>query len=170
MLDQLRPGGVPAFRSPKFVFAHIISPHPPFVLGSQGEAVHRADTDLAGYRDQVLFLNRQLETILPALIAASDPPPIIILQADHGRGGPSMWERMAILNALYLPGVGEQLLYPEISPVNTFRVIFNAYFDADYTLLEDTSYHSTYQAIYRFELVPETRLGCWGNLGAEEDV
>ena len=44
---------------------------------------------------------------------------------------------MRILNAYYLPADGEQLLYESISPVNTFRFVFNQYFDAGFPLLDD---------------------------------
>jgi len=47
-----------------------------------------------------------------------------------------------ILNAYHLPGDGNSQLYDSISPVNTFRVIFNQYFGADLKLLEDRSYYS----------------------------
>ena len=46
-------------------------------------------------------------------------------------------ERHAILNAYYLPGDGSKKLYPSISPVNTFRVVFSHYFGADLDLLPD---------------------------------
>ena len=42
-----------------------------------------------------------------------------------------------VLNAVYLPNNGEALLYDSISPANTFRVIFNHYFDTNFDLLED---------------------------------
>ena len=48
---------------------------------------------------------------------------------------------MKILNAYFLPGNGKQLLYESITPVNSFRIVFNHYFDADYELLEDKSYY-----------------------------
>ena len=47
---------------------------------------------------------------------------------------------MGILNAYHLPNGGNSLLYPSVSPVNTFRVIFNYYLGADFDLLEDRSY------------------------------
>ena len=50
-LDQL--GRLPAMPGPKFVFAHIVSPHKPFVFGSQGEVVEQVDDEITGYRDQV---------------------------------------------------------------------------------------------------------------------
>lgn len=67
---------------------------------------------------------------------------------------------MAILNAYYLPGADPASLYAAISPVNTFRVIFNQYFGGNYPMLEDVSYYSTYQAPYNFTIVPEVRPGC----------
>ena len=63
---------------------------------------------------------------------------IIIIQADHGflySGA-----EVQILNAYYLPDGGEQKLYPTITPVNTFRVIFDQYFGAHLALLPDKSY------------------------------
>jgi hypothetical protein len=41
-------------------------------------------------------------------------------------------------------------LYEEITPVNTFRLIFNAYLGTDLELLEDRSYYSTWAHPYRF--------------------
>jgi hypothetical protein len=61
---------------------------------------------------------------------------------------------MKILNAYYLPEGGGQEIYPEISPVNTFRVVFNRYFGGDLPLLEDRSYFSPVEHIFRFEEVP----------------
>ena len=35
---------------------------------------------------------------------------------------------------------GEQVLYDSVTPVNTFRLIFNYYFNTDLPLLEDKMY------------------------------
>ena len=51
-------------------------------------------------------------------------------------------ERMGILNLFYLKGECEDLLYDSISPVNTFRLIFNCYFKTDYELLDDLSFYN----------------------------
>ena len=45
-------------------------------------------------------------------------------------------------NAYYLPNKGSDMLYKSITPVNTFRVIFNHYFKTRYELLEDKNYFS----------------------------
>jgi hypothetical protein len=75
---------------------------------------------------------------------------VIILQGDHGIGD-VMKNKMSILNAYYLPGGGDEGLYPTISPVNTFRVVFNEYFGEQYGLLEDKSFYSTGKI---FDLAP----------------
>ena len=67
---------------------------------------------------------------------------------------------MDILNAYYLPGADPPPCMPQISPVNTFRVIFNQYFGGHYPLLEDVSYLSGYDSPYNFEIIPNTRPGC----------
>jgi hypothetical protein len=54
-----------------------------------------------------------------------------------------LWERTPILNAYYLPEGGERLLYPSISPVNSFRVVLNAYFGAELPLLPDNTYFTS---------------------------
>ena len=161
----------------KFVFAHIVSPHMPFVFGKNGERTnldhsifdkivprHRWMGDLAPlyrdyYRKQVIFLNKKVRHMIDAILANSSEPPIIILQADHGPASmldqesmerTNLKERMTILNAYYLPGGGDKKLYPSISPVNTFRIIFNHYFKTNYPLLEDKSYFSTKSQTYNF--------------------
>ena len=48
---------------------------------------------------------------------------------------------MPILDAYYVSDEARADLYPEITPVNSFRVLFNHYFDADYPYLEDLSYY-----------------------------
>ena len=157
-LDQL--GKLPTVPGPKFIFAHIVSPHKPFVFGSQGEIVKQEKDDIIGYRDQVAYLNSRLIPLLRKIISNSSTPPIIILQGDHGGLDTSEQERMAILNAYYLPEDGNQLLYENISPVNTFRLVFNHYFGTRYDLQEDISYFSSYQYPYQYTVIPNARSGC----------
>ena len=164
--------------SPLFVFAHIIAPHPPFVFGEDGEPVKpgkkwpsfldgsdiivdpkdRAEY-IEGYKKQLTFVNKKVEETIDSILSKSPRPPIIILQADHGAGSMTDWkdidktnlkERMSIFNAYYLPHGGDEDLYPDITPVNTFRIIFNHYFGTIYELLEDESYYSDHKHPYKF--------------------
>jgi hypothetical protein len=67
---------------------------------------------------------------------------------------------LLILNTYFLPGFDSSDLNPKISPVNTFRLVFNQYFGGDYDMLEDKAFYSSYQYPYDLTLIPETRDGC----------
>jgi hypothetical protein len=60
---------------------------------------------------------------------------------------------MGILNAYYFPEAKPNL-YPSITPVNSFRLLFDTYFGADYKLLDDVSYYSDYPLAYDFTMIP----------------
>ncbi len=163
---------------PKFVFAHIIAPHPPFVFDRAGDPSTPSlpfrlqegsdfrgtrEEYIRGYSDQLTFISREILRVVGDILDRSSAPPIIILQGDHGPGSRTNWrvpeetdfeERLSILNAYFLPDGDEGLLYETISPVNTFRVIFNRYFGADYELLPDESYFSSPTMPYQFLHTP----------------
>ncbi len=138
LLDVLK--NMPDVPGPKFVYAHLFTTHQPFVFHADGSFRLPGPEDGRAYREQVIFTNTAMLDILQSLIERSARPPIIIVQGDHSYiRGP---RRIRILNAYYLPGGGD-LVYPAITPVNTFRLIFEQYFGDDYELLEDISYIST---------------------------
>jgi hypothetical protein len=157
-LDHL--GKLGKMPGPKFVFVHLVSPHKPFVFGPHGESVQQDENPLVGYRDQVAYLNFRMIPLLEQILSDSASPPVIIIQGDHGGVETNAEDRLAILNAYYLPDNGSQNLYESITPVNTFRLIFNTYFGGHYELLEDISYFSTYHQPYKFTPIPNTRPGC----------
>ena len=65
--------------------------------------------------------------------------------------------RMSILNAYYVNAETKTSLYATITPVNSFRIIFNHYFGYNLPLLEDTSYYSLKQAkVDDLKVVPNT--------------
>lgn len=158
---------------PNFVYAHILPPHPPFAIDSKGEpreveykfslkdGSHFPGTQkdyLEGYIKQVQFLNTQILNMVEEIKKQSEKP-VIIIQADHGPGANLDWddmddtnikERMSILNAFYFYDENYERLHESITPVNTFRIIFNKYFKADMELLDDKSFFSTWEHPYRF--------------------
>jgi hypothetical protein len=169
---------VAALPGPKYIFAHLLLPHPPFIFDRNGpiapERVYRL-TDgeifpgtpeeyIQGYREQVLYVNDLLIEIIDSILANNPTPPAIIIQGDHGGGayldesGPEkscMRERFSILSAYYLPNARQNQLYASITPVNSFRVVFNAYFDTQLELLPDESYYSPIPLPYQLTRVTD---------------
>jgi hypothetical protein len=155
---------------PKIVYVHILAPHPPFVFdhnggiltyqkpftlaegaGSQGGS----DQYVNGYREQVEFINSETMKSIDGILAASETPPIILVMGDHGPSSKfnfdienpgCVWERTSNLFAVLLPGHKDDgTLYSSITPVNAFRVIFNAYFGTELPLQKDSSYMRFWQ-------------------------
>ena len=159
---------MPQTAAPKFVFAHIPSPHWPFLFDRAGNPVSLENLTRAqlkeGYLDQLIYLNGRILQIVDAILENSSRDPLVIIQSDHGPAfefsmdTPSdalYQERMRILNAYYLPEEAQAMLYPTITPVNSFRIVFNHLFAAELPLLDDQSYFSTYQTPYQFTNVTE---------------
>lgn len=160
---------IPEIRGPKVVFVHIKIPHPPYVFGPNGKLVqnpppfpetgYSIDPALIKklYSDQVTYINSQIIPLIDQILAHSEVKPIILLQGDHGFDPPN---RMEILNAYLVPDEVKNALYPSISPVNSFRLLFDKYFGANYPLLPDVSYYSNYATPYEYTIIQDTRPGC----------
>lgn len=156
---------------PTFTFIHVLAPHWPFIFNEDGAPVQpprgmglRTDYQynefIESYRNQLVFVNGLLRASIDEILSRSATPPIIIVQADHGPDarldfnwnikGTYLPERMSILNALYLPGQAHGDLHSGITPVNTFRVVLNQYFNTDLEILADRSYFSRWDRPYLF--------------------
>ena len=152
------------FDEPIFVFSHILVPHPPYLFSPEGEPVSSArpqgleDWDYKeGYINSVKFANKKIMQVVDELLSDPENQPVIIIQADHGSyfdfdtGKPSkenIEQHMSILSAYYLPNVEENLSDGVITPVNTFRTVFNSYFNTDYDLLENKMYWIDYDDVF----------------------
>jgi hypothetical protein len=138
----------------KFVYLHLPAPHAPIVLGPDGQFQTADYADKQGYANQVTYVDKRMIEIVKMILQESKTPPIIILQGDHGWGNDPM-TRDRILNVYYLPGGGSKLIYPQITPINSFRIIFNYYFGGNYPLLPDKSVYTT-RTRFRFTPVSPT--------------
>jgi hypothetical protein len=146
--DQLEQ--VPSLPGPKFVFVHILAPHsPPFIFDAQGgfTVSYNIDPELG---NELQYLNRRLLSVIEAILAGSATPPVIIFQGDHGL---DTEVRNAILNAYFFPGDAAKQLYPQVTPVNSFRLVLNAYFGQHLPLLADRSFYSSYEEMFNFQEV-----------------
>jgi hypothetical protein len=165
ILDQLPK--IPEIEDPTFTYAHINITHKPYVFSPDGYLDYPDETSTLaednrhfpeGYLYSIEYINAQMLDIIQRIIARSDTPPIIIVQGDHGYrvDTASDWANISpILNAYYLPGMADDRLYPTISPVNSFRLIFNDYFGGAYELLPDKSYDSEDITLPLPEVMPD---------------
>lgn len=143
---------VPQITGPKLVFVHLSINHPPFVFDAAGglnpdlikvtRPVVENDEYNKGYVGTLGFTDRVMQDVITAILQNSPTPPVIIVQGDHGPATVSSSKYFEILDALYLPGVDHSDLYPTLSPINSFRIVFNKYFGLNYELLPDESYSS----------------------------
>jgi hypothetical protein len=164
-------GPIPTLSSPKFVFAHLLLPHDPYVFNVDGSFMDRpqvaAQGDVESYIRQLEFLNSQLLGIIDRATAEADVAPIFIIQADEGpfparyqrdewgftwhqATGAELEQKFGILNAIRLPGVDAEAagLHPAMTQVNTFRIVFNEYFGGRLPLLPERTY--SHPDLYRF--------------------
>jgi len=158
----------------KFIFSHIVCPHPPYLFNGEGGAVPEAEFNMDEwgpaqkeyYLNQLIYVNTEVKRLVNEILSGSEILPVIVLQADHGPRNTFIEGRyptddmfregMRILNALYIPCEGSSdLLYESMTPVNTFRVIFNSCFGMDHELLDDMSYNSFEVEPYRFKDVTD---------------
>lgn len=165
---------IPNVKAPTFVFAHFLTPHPPYVFKRNGEFLPPEEalrtSPETQYLDQLVATNKMVESCIDRLLTESDVPPIIILQSDEGPypNFANSWTwtessgsdsdlrlKSGILNAYYFPGVDQSVLYSSITPVNSFRLVFNLYFGTNLDLLPDKYYYWYPGQPYRFIDVTE---------------
>ncbi|MBN1312967.1 MAG: hypothetical protein JXB30_16265 [Anaerolineae bacterium] len=142
-----------------FTLAHIVKPHWPIQFDREGNLlgfeVENNDPRRAEYFfNELTYLNSRVLDLVDNILAASDVPPIIIIQGDHGsdlghESGPYCLYDFEILNAFYLPH-GENIdgLHTAIQPVNSFRMIFNNYFAGEYPYLPAAQYITPNKCLY----------------------
>ncbi|MCJ7740972.1 LTA synthase family protein [Candidatus Microgenomates bacterium] len=159
-------------KGPKFVFAHFLITHPPYTFRADGSYLDENSQKDMSNKEKYLYClkytNKEILAFVDHLLQNKDNyNPIIIIQADEGPYSDRIgednknfdWssatddeiaEKLGILNAYYFPGGGDKLLYPSISPVNTFRIVFNYYFGQKYQMLSDDSFLSNMNQPYVF--------------------
>ena len=155
---------------PFILFAHILSPHFPAVFDENGNfpkktTLRSFDAKIEKFLPQMEYLDKQILEIID-LLQDDKNPPVIVIQGDHGirdlienkqavtKSGPAH-VGFSILNAYYLPGYDTAQLYDRISPVNSFRIIFNHYFGTNLELLEDRSFFCSKKSLYDFQDVTD---------------
>lgn len=134
---------------PKFVFCHIMMPHSPYYFNKQGENneafsyVYTNQTIREHYLEQLLYTNKWIDSVIQATQQSFTRPRVVIVEGDHGfrESTPNAPRNSHFtnLNAWYFSDGQYNLLYDSISPVNSFRVIMNKYFNNRLPLLKDST-------------------------------
>jgi len=145
---------------PKFVLLHLLVPHNPYVFDKNcdyvNEKITKSQKEMKNYLDQLQCANKKLKEITDYILENSKKEPIIILQSDEGphpiisplpkdnywkaASNIALEEKFKILNLLYLPGVDYSTLSNDMSPINTFRFVFNTYLGENFEYLEPKTY------------------------------
>lgn len=154
---------------PKFVFAHFVPPHHPYLFDREGRVLRNANLsnqfefqkklweDRQAYVEQLAFVSRKAEEAIGRLIADSKRSPAILLVSDHGpnlrrgmQGGDYNRLRLATLSAVRLPGTTAEPLPEGISNVNLLRFVLDRLFDAGLPALPDRYFVSDYRQPFDF--------------------
>lgn len=134
-------------REPVFLLAHFLLPHEPFIYEADGRLHYRngLNADRSFFLPQVQYTGTKVIALvrkIKELYGAENT--LILVQGDHGfkfEEEEPAWakESCRILYGVYAPGKNYAGWYPNISSVNSFRIIFNRYFNSQLPMLKDSS-------------------------------
>jgi hypothetical protein len=161
---------LPRAGGPVFAFAHILKPHDPYVFDRECRTLDRQKEvdDVAPYLEQVECVNRLVLDTVREILRASEVPPIILLQGDHGtrlldatKGYPSSEqvppaaarERFGAFGAYYLPDGGAAAFGDTVTVVNVLGNVLRYYFGARLPRAGDEQYISPADFPYAFRRV-----------------
>jgi hypothetical protein len=158
---------LPSVEGPVFAFAHVLSPHSPYVFDRECRLASRyvnGRNRAAAYLDQMECLNGLVLAVVNRLLRDSKVPPVIVLQGDHGSAmlgfnkaakveqvtATAAWERFGAFGAYYLPDGGAAAFGDTVSVVNVLGDVLRHYFGAELPREPDERYLSVEPAPFRF--------------------
>ena len=135
---------VAAMPEATFTFVHLMKPHQPAVFDRYGNIINMTYVPKRRvHLSEFEFVNKKYLEMIDEILEASQHQPIIIFQADHG----SMYgvtdtsdDRLIhfdIYFAYYLPDQYSLDLPHRHTNINTFPLILNSVFDADFDLQDN---------------------------------
>ncbi len=163
---------------PRFVFAHVLAPHPPFVFTASGQPVQpkgvfgywdgsdymthigTPESYREGYVEQLKWVNGELLSTLDQLSEGS----IVIVQGDHGSklgldqdviSKTDLQEAFGNLSAYRVPPPVRAQLSEETTPLNAVRAIAAFVTGQKLPTLPNRSYYSPYNRPTEFVDVTE---------------
>jgi Sulfatase len=136
--------------SPKFVYAHLYLPHPPFFYDENGNINDiNYIMSQASLEDKNLFLsylkytNKKIIQITEKIKSVAGNKAVVIIQSDHGFRDFKGWQNhpeyfFTNYSAFYFPDKNYTTLYDTLSNVNTFPIILNKFFNTNIPLKKDS--------------------------------
>ncbi len=128
--------------SPKFVLIHSMLSHQPYIFDDRGNplpldpALQNQAGNPESFLKQLKFTESQLEKWIDIILSSAKEPPVIMLQSDHGPQFATDTisefynEHMRNLGAYLVPGC-DRPPDQSMTNVNSFRQLFNCYFQAN---------------------------------------
>ena len=171
---------IPKMPGPVFAFAHVMSPHDPYVFdrhceparhqaepARHGAAGTKAQREKSEYVEQVQCVNRLVLDLVTTLLKTSEVPPVILLQGDHGTKTQLPYrdrtpeqisltgakERLGAFGAYYLPDRGSEAFGDTVTIVNVLGNVLRSYLGADLPREPDDMYLSVHKAPLAFKRV-----------------
>lgn len=167
--------------APFFLEMNVWQPHAPYLLNKECDPIINIleynvenlkkenanfGTAIRHYEGEIHCVNKQIISFIN-FINESDPDAIVIILSDHGHqfstdlslnaeswSDESAKARSSNLWAAKLPEYCRNLMYSDISPVNTFRIVFSCIYNQKIGLLPDKVFiHSS--EVYKFHLFSE---------------
>jgi hypothetical protein len=143
----------------KFVIAHIMCPHSPYIFGENGENIfvdENSPNRKKAFIQQLKFINKKIIPVIDQ-IAKNDNgrDKIILLQGDHGTREikPNKYFNLeedwvkayfGNLNAIYMSNKQKHNSLGYVAPVNTFRQVFNLQFSENLEIIADKKYYTDF--------------------------
>jgi hypothetical protein len=164
---------VPKMPGPVFTFAHVMSPHDPYVFDRNCDPAHheaggsRSQVEAAAYVEQIQCDDRLVLDLVTTVLRTSELPPVILLQGDHGSKTLLPYkdrtpdnitlaagkERLGAFGAYYLPDHGSEVFGDSVTIVNVMGNVLRFYLGADLPREPDDMYLSVHRAPFAFKHV-----------------
>ena len=136
---------------PRFVFAHVMSPHVPILFDAAGMSVRPpacfpvrcgpwdGSAETPAVVDQIRFLNTLILDTVSKIVSKSPRPPVVVIMSDHGS---RYFDRDEMLRNLFIASTpGHPGVFPDdATPINLIPRLLNAYTDAGIPLATRESY------------------------------
>jgi hypothetical protein len=164
---------IPKLPGPVFTFAHVLSPHGPYVFdpgcqpAPRRKGATRLERESVAYVEQIQCLDHMLLDLVTTLLQKSELPPIILLQGDHGSKAlafdkastaekislAAAQERLGAFGAYYLPDHGAEAFGDSVTVVNVMGHVLRFYLGAALPQQPDDMYLSVDRTPYAFKRV-----------------